>query len=106
MPPQEDPTEREQRVPLLNGQEREESQPFTLSPEKLAKLVDPKNPEMLREMGGTEKILKCLRTDPAVGLSSDEDLDQTKTKQPFQSRREFYGKNVCLFSSLGTLVFT
>ncbi|RHZ53315.1 hypothetical protein Glove_443g67 [Diversispora epigaea] len=86
------PSERES---LLGEDEREhESNYFAFTPDRLAKLVDPKNPEMLREMGGPKKILEGLKVKPAVGLSSDEGLDGTKQRQPFHLRRKCFGRNV------------
>ncbi|KAG9302148.1 hypothetical protein G9A89_020582 [Geosiphon pyriformis] len=74
---------------LLN----EEGESFAFTPEQLAKLVDPKDPELLEEYGGTKRILQGLRVDPSVGLSSDEGLDDSKSG-PFKERRKYYGKNV------------
>ncbi|CAG8457426.1 10486_t:CDS:10 [Diversispora eburnea] len=92
MPPPANPSE---RAPLLNEEERErESDYFAFTPDQLAKLVDPKSPELLREMGGSKKILEGLKVDPTAGLSSDEGLEDTKQRQPFHLRRKYFGRNV------------
>lgn len=91
------PRENQENEPLL-GEESRENKPFKFTPEELGRLIDPKSPDLLREYGGTEEIVKSLRVDPAVGISSDEGLDTNNPKsKPFQARREFFGKNVSLF---------
>lgn len=47
--------------------------PFAFTPKQLAKLHDPKDLEVLREMGGTEGLTYGLWSDIEDGLSPDED---------------------------------
>jgi len=42
---------------------------FPLSTDTLAKLVDPKNPDLLNELGGLDGIAKALHSDVKRGLS-------------------------------------
>jgi Ca2+-transporting ATPase len=91
------PRENPENEPLIEEESRR-NKPFKFTPEELSNLVDPKNPDLLREYGGTEKIAEGLRVDPAVGISSDEGLDTNNPKsKPFQERREYFGMNVSLF---------
>ncbi|GBC09425.1 hypothetical protein RclHR1_08850008 [Rhizophagus clarus] len=88
------PRENQENEPLL-GEESRENKPFKFTPEELTQLVDPKNPDLLKKYGGTEKIVEGLRVDPAVGISSDEGLDTNNPKsKPFQERQEYFGRNV------------
>ncbi|CAB4486632.1 PMCA-type calcium-translocating P-type ATPase [Rhizophagus irregularis] len=88
------PRENQENEPLLEEESRG-NKPFKYSPEELGQLIDPKSPDLLREYGGTEAIVKSLRVDPAVGISSDEGLDTDNPKsKPFQTRREYYGRNI------------
>ncbi|KAJ3319963.1 hypothetical protein HDV06_005781 [Boothiomyces sp. JEL0866] len=54
----------------------------SLSPEKLSTLVDPKNPALLKELGGVEGVAFNLGTDLATGLTL---IDKART--------ELYGNN-------------
>ncbi|CAI2162977.1 16735_t:CDS:10 [Funneliformis geosporum] len=86
------PETSQEREPLL-GESNEG--PFAFTPEQFSKLIDPKNPDLLKQYGGTKKILEGLRVDPTVGISSDEGLESGSTKsKPFQERQKYFGKNV------------
>lgn len=91
----------QEREPLLS---RDHSL-FKFKPEELAGLIDSRDPELLMKYGGTKKILEGLRVDPAVGLSSDEGLENNGPKnKPFQERQKFFGKNVSLLSYIENYV--
>src|SRR5690349_7784047 len=44
---------------------------FEITPEKLSSLVDPKNPELLEQLGGVEGLLKKLKVDGSKGLPQE-----------------------------------
>src|SRR6266540_76447 len=97
MPPRE--SNSQERESLLDESSRSEGH-FAFTPEQFSKLVDPKSPDLLKQYGGTKKILEGLRVDPAVGLSSDEGLDSNNPKsKPFQQRQKVFGRNVSLTQS-------
>ncbi|CAG8527717.1 11332_t:CDS:2 [Ambispora leptoticha] len=62
----------------ISGEGREErteiyvENPFAFNPSLLSRLIDPKNINLLRKIGGVEGILKGLHTDSDLGLSTDE----------------------------------
>ncbi|KAI8140571.1 PMCA-type calcium-translocating P-type ATPase [Fennellomyces sp. T-0311] len=56
----------EERQPLLAS-----SSMFSITPEQLMGLVDPKNPELLKQLGGIESIAGALHVDPTTGLFED-----------------------------------
>jgi P-type Ca2+ transporter type 2C len=88
------PREGQENEPLLDERSRN-NEAFKFKPEELGKLIDPKDPDLLKQYGGTKRILEGLRVDAAVGISSDEGLDTSKPKsKPFQERRKIYGENV------------
>ncbi|CAO3640447.1 unnamed protein product [Cunninghamella echinulata] len=85
---------REERQPLLNGQQKKyENNYFNISAEKLTELVDPKNPALLKELGGTNKLCQLLKVNPSKGLSSDEDKE-TSDATSFSKRQEAFGRNI------------
>jgi P-type Ca2+ transporter type 2C len=56
--------------------------PFAFTPKVLAKLHDPKDLNVLRQMGGLDGLVYGLRSDVKIGLSPDEDkLDGRVTLQ-------------------------
>ena len=59
---------------------------FKVSPATFSDLVDPKNPELLKEMGGLSKIASELNVDAEKGLSDDE--------TDLKHRREIFGANI------------
>ncbi|KAF9167320.1 hypothetical protein DFQ26_004961 [Actinomortierella ambigua] len=93
----------EQSQPLLgNGSQDSNHQNsraggFGMSIDDLAPLVDPTNPRLPRDYGGTDKICQALRVDPKVGLQSDEAGPEGTTgrsHQPFEARAKAFGRNV------------
>lgn len=83
-----------ERQPLLNGgntAHREELE-FGVDAEKLAELMDPKNPSLLRELGGVEGVCKKLKVDPSQGLLADEGKDRSSSIA-FQKRKDTFGSN-------------
>jgi P-type Ca2+ transporter type 2C len=48
--------------------------PFAFVPKQMAKLHDPKDLNVLRQMGGLDGVVIGLRTNVATGLSPDEDI--------------------------------
>lgn len=88
------PETSQEREPLLDEGSHNEG-PFAFTPEQFSKLIDPKDPDLLKQYGGTKKILEGLRVDPAVGISSDEGLESGSPKsKAFQERQKVYGKNI------------
>ncbi|KAI8321291.1 PMCA-type calcium-translocating P-type ATPase [Martensiomyces pterosporus] len=59
-------------------------------------MLDPKDPEKLKQLGGPDQICKSLLVDPKVGLRQREQVDAHGNRQdePFQTRREVFGKNI------------
>ncbi|CCG81565.1 putative P-type calcium ATPase [Taphrina deformans PYCC 5710] len=57
---------------ILHEFESEDTGSFAFTNKQLQALVDPKNLELLRQMGGLKGLCKGLHTDPATGLSWDE----------------------------------
>lgn len=85
----------EERTPLLNGDRQTESSsnPYGISVDEFAKLVDPKNPDVLKQLGGVQKICKQLKVDIKTGLSPDEGRESS-SDNPFAERQAVYGTNV------------
>jgi P-type Ca2+ transporter type 2C len=63
----------EQRNLIKLDEPEMENNPFAFTPRRLAKLHDPKDLNVLRDMGGLEGLIFGLRTALATGLSPDED---------------------------------
>jgi hypothetical protein len=84
--------------PLLNDEARHDNSPFGLTADQLTKLVDPKNPGLLKQLGGPTKICSALRVDPKVGLRTDERLGGSDIGnshgEPFAERAASFGRNV------------
>ncbi|CAO3600997.1 unnamed protein product [Absidia cylindrospora] len=55
--------------------------------------MDPKNPQLLRELGGVKGVCDKLQVDPSQGLSVDEDKYRSSATA-FQARQEVFGRNV------------
>lgn len=66
------------------------SDEFPLPPSQLAKLVDPKNPALLKEIGGLAGLERDLRTSIKNGLPSASGANDSLE----QKRIEKYGKNI------------
>lgn len=66
---------------------------FGVSADELTKLVDPKNPDLLKQLGGVKALAKKLRVDVTTGLSADEGV-QHSGQEAFQERHEAFGRNV------------
>lgn len=81
---------RDEQRPLLGN---EQQSAFDVSVEELTRLVDPKNPELLKQLGGVEKLCRKLRVDPSTGLSTDEGA-QSSSDKAFADRQAVFGKNV------------
>lgn len=64
---------------------------FDLPPRQLDCLVDPKNAHVLVELGGVENLAARLKTNIEDGLSNQDLADGSEL---FNSRTEYYGKNV------------
>ena len=63
----------EQRDLLKQDDVQIPNNPFAFTPTQLAKLHDPKDLNILRQMGGLDGLIYGLRTDISMGLSPDED---------------------------------
>ena len=57
----------------LDNEEEIPDNPFAFTPKQLRKLHDPKDLNVLRNMGGLEGLVYGLRTNVKAGLSADED---------------------------------
>ncbi|KAF9173095.1 hypothetical protein BGX20_004119 [Mortierella sp. AD010] len=81
--------------------------PFSLNPDQLMKLIDPKSPETLESYGGVQGVLAALHADPTKGLSTTNkplaavvsDITAHKDISPSSSvtieeREQFFGRNV------------
>ncbi|KAI9497916.1 PMCA-type calcium-translocating P-type ATPase [Zychaea mexicana] len=68
----------EERRPLLGSNSL-----FSISPRKLMELVDPKNPALLRKLGGIDAIASALHVDTSNGISDD----------LYQARQSVFGYN-------------
>ena len=64
----------EQRNLIKHDEPEMADNPFAFTPMRLAKLHDPKDLNVLRDMGRLDGLAYGLRTDLATGLSPDEDL--------------------------------
>ncbi|CAB4430936.1 unnamed protein product [Rhizophagus irregularis] len=85
------PRGNQENEPLL-GEESRRNKPFKFTPEELGRLIDPKNPDLLREYGGTEEIAKSLGVDSD---SSDKGFNTNNPKSNnLQAIREYYGRNI------------
>ncbi len=71
---------------------------FEMSAEALGSLVDPKNPEMLKKMGGIQGLADSLHTDLHRGLSDSPVLDEIE-----QLRLEKYLNNTIIDSNKNIL---
>ncbi|KAI8090785.1 PMCA-type calcium-translocating P-type ATPase [Thamnidium elegans] len=80
------PTTEEHDSLLNHGQ-------FSVTPEQLSDLIDPKNYELLRKMGGIYTICEKLKTNPSVGLSTDEGSSNSN-ETAFHDRQQYFGRNV------------
>ncbi|KAJ1949936.1 plasma membrane calcium, partial [Linderina pennispora] len=96
------PVERNERSPLLPTQQvngagaiNTSAGAFGVSPEQLTAMLDPKDIEKLKQLGGAEQVCKHLLVDPAVGLRQREqvDTDGLRQSEPFQARRAVFGRN-------------
>ncbi|KAG2226932.1 hypothetical protein INT45_010211 [Circinella minor] len=81
---------REERRPLINNDHQGS---FGVSAEELQHLVDPKSPDLLERLGGTEQLARKLRVDVRVGLSADEGVERS-SDEPFNERQAVFGRNV------------
>lgn len=61
---------------------------FSLSPEQLDCIVDPKNPFMLKAMGGLSEFFRRLGSDPHQGL-----VDAQLSEAELRHREQRYGRN-------------
>ncbi|KAJ2856932.1 plasma membrane calcium, partial [Coemansia asiatica] len=90
-----------ERTPLLHGSSSGSSNscsnnsPFGVTPQQLTHMLDPKDPNSLRELGGPDSICKALMVDPKVGLKQREQIGPNGQhySEPFQVRREVFGRN-------------
>ncbi|KAJ1824240.1 plasma membrane calcium, partial [Coemansia sp. RSA 2599] len=85
-----------ERTPLLHGSSSGGrnstggNSPFGVTPQQLTHMLDPKDPDSLRELGGPESVCKALMVDPKVGLKQREQIGANGQyySEPFQVRRE------------------
>ncbi|KAI7880657.1 PMCA-type calcium-translocating P-type ATPase [Lichtheimia hyalospora FSU 10163] len=89
------PPPHDERRPLLNGDTNQQQQKgsFGVSADELTKLVDPKNPDLLKQLGGVKTLAKKLRVDISTGLSADEGVEHSG-QEAFQERHAAFGRNV------------
>lgn len=81
----------EERESLLNGGSSDGQ--FGMSAEELSDLIDPKNFDLLKKVGGVDAICKKIKVDPSVGLSADEGSSNS-SESAFSERQAQFGKNV------------
>ncbi|KAI9495890.1 PMCA-type calcium-translocating P-type ATPase [Zychaea mexicana] len=81
---------RDERRPLIN---EDHQGSFGVSADELTHLVDPKNPDLLKRLGGTEQLARKLRVDLRVGLSADEGVERS-SDEPFNERQAVFGRNI------------
>ncbi|KAI8888475.1 PMCA-type calcium-translocating P-type ATPase [Backusella circina FSU 941] len=87
---------REERQPLLHGHHGGNSinrTHYEVTAKELSQLVDDKNFELLRKMGGVDSICKKIQVNPSTGLSTDESVSNSSEK-PFADRQAHFGKNI------------
>ncbi|KAJ1927448.1 plasma membrane calcium [Tieghemiomyces parasiticus] len=105
-----------QRTRLVGESEQRSLGPFGVSPEDLTALLDPKDPEGLKDLGGPDGLCEKLRVNPSTGLTADESFESDTTpgeghhesaallgslssdsagkrKGPFAARQSVYGEN-------------
>lgn len=66
---------------------------FGMSAQELSDLIDPKNFELLKKLGGVKAICKNIQVDTSVGLSADEGSGSSKEKA-YADRQAHFGRNV------------
>lgn len=66
---------------------------FGISPRELGELIDPKNFDLLKKLGGVKAVCKQIQVDTSVGLSADEGSHDS-SHQPFEDRQAHFGRNV------------
>lgn len=62
---------------------------FSLNPDQLSTLIDPKNPWVLKAIGGPENLAKILVSSPKSGLA-----DSQTSPSEIEQREKVYGKNL------------
>lgn len=72
------------------SEEEKVNNPFKFSALQLAELVDPKNPELLKEYGGLQGIAEALKVDVKVGLP----IQKPEETEKFADREAVFGRNV------------
>ncbi|KAJ2726235.1 plasma membrane calcium [Coemansia sp. Benny D115] len=82
-------------APRSSGALRDNRGPFGVTPEQLTSMLDPKDPDSLRELGGSSEVCKALLVDPKIGLKQREQIGSNGEhySEPFQLRREVFGHN-------------
>lgn len=76
----------EEQQPLLRRQTI--SAHFGVTAEDLMRLVDPKNPDLLQQLGGVDGVCRALSVDPHVGLPCPSVNESDK-----EVRRSVFGTN-------------
>ncbi|KAG2196901.1 hypothetical protein INT47_005125 [Mucor saturninus] len=66
---------------------------FDMSAKELSDLIDPKNFDLLKKIGGVKAICKKIGVDTSVGLSADEG-SSSSSEQAFADRQAHFGRNV------------
>ncbi|GAA6015853.1 hypothetical protein JCM10207_008818 [Rhodosporidiobolus poonsookiae] len=87
------PAKQEAQTYVIKDPTPEEMAPFEqhLTPTNMYALVDPKSFDHLRELGGTEGVLRGLKTDPKTGLA--ETAGAGSAVAEFEDRKRVYGEN-------------
>jgi Ca2+-transporting ATPase len=80
----------EERESLIHGGSEGH---FGISAKELGELIDPKNFDLLKKMGGVKSICKKIQVDTSVGLSADEGAHDS-SHTPFEDRQAHFGRNV------------
>lgn len=66
---------------------------FGMSVGELSDLIDPKNFDLLKKIGGVKAVCKKIQVDTSVGLSADEGSGSSN-EQAFSDRQAHFGRNV------------
>ncbi|KAJ2781332.1 plasma membrane calcium [Coemansia javaensis] len=85
-------SERERLLPGGSSDARGGAAPFGVTAEQLTAMLDPKDPDQLRALGGPAQLCAALRVDPRVGLEQREHIGAGG--EAFQARRAAFGRNV------------
>ncbi|KAI7847434.1 hypothetical protein BDC45DRAFT_575837 [Circinella umbellata] len=105
-----DSNDREEHQSLLGSNSL-----FSISPEKLMELIDPKNPALLKQLGGIDAIASALHVDLSMGITDDyiqtrqavfgyNDLPTVKTKSFWQLFITAYNDKTIIMLTIAAVI--